>query len=200
MKNKYIDTGRKQQKLKTRSRILAGAQKLLGRGAHFALEDVATESGVSRATIYRYYSSVEVLAAEAVLDLNTKDPEAIYEDLKDLPMQEMILGLQDYYNRFALANEPAFRKYLSVAIATDSPGIKRGARRNRAMDIILKAHQSGLKKKDVKKLICIASLLMGMEALIVTKDVCRLDDQESLDVLKWGMEMILKGLFTEPLP
>ena len=36
---------------------------------------------------------------------------------------------------------------------------------------------------------------MGMEPFIVTKDVCGLNNSDSSELLKWGVKLILKGLF-----
>lgn len=197
MKEKYINTGRKKQKLKTRNQILASAQNFLNKGQSFTLEDVAKEAGLSRATVYRYYSNVEVLSVEAGLDLNTDSPEAIVKGLKGLPVEEIILGIQDYYNRFTIDNEAAFRKFLSVVISAESPESKRGARRKRALQIVFTENKLSLEKSDRENLANIATVLMGMEALIVTKDVCRLNDQESLELLQWGLKMILRGVLNK---
>ena len=43
-----------------------------------------------------------------------------------------------------------------------------------------------LEEAEVEKLIQVATLLMGMEAIIVTKDVCRLDNQASLGCIEVG--------------
>ena len=40
----------------------------------------------------------------------------------------------------------------------------------------------------------LATTLMGMEPFIVTKDVCGLDNEASKEVLRWGLELIIKGL------
>lgn len=197
MNEKYVDTGRINQKLKTRSRIIKSAQQFLEQGQSFTLEDVASASGVSRATIYRYYSNLEALAAEVALDLSFKTPTEMYEQHKHLPLQEMILNIQDYINRFSIDNEAAFRKFLSVVIAGEAPESKRGARRVSVLRMVLQNGKLDIENPEVKNLIHIATLLMGMEAFIVAKDVCRLGDQESMDVLKWGMEKLLQAVLPE---
>ncbi len=197
MSEKYVDKGRINQKLKTRSKIIKSAQQFLEKGQSFTLEDVASASGVSRATIYRYYSNLEALAAEVALDLNIQSPEEIYEQYKHLPLQEMILSIQDYINRFSIGNEAAFRKFLSVVIAGEVPAAKRGARRVSVLSMALQNGNLNTDNPEVKNLIHIATLLMGMEAFIVAKDVCHLGDQASMDVLKWGMEKLLQAVLPE---
>ncbi len=197
MNEKYLHTGRKKQKLKTQQRILVSAQRFLNEGQDFTLEDVATQAGLSRATIYRYYSNVEVLSLEAGLDLNVQSPESILRQLDGQSIQDMILSIQDYYNRFTLDNEAAFRKFLSVVISADEMEGRRGARRIRALKLAFEEIQVDLKPSDINKLTHVATLLMGIEAIIVTKDVCRLSDEDSLQSLKWGLTMMLRGVFNQ---
>lgn len=198
MKKKYVDTGRSNQKLKTRNKIIRGAQKFLAKGQAFTLEDVASASGVSRATVYRYYSNVEAVAAEAALDLNIESPEKIFEQYQDLPLKEAILGIQHHINLFSITNEATLRKFLSVVIAGETPAAKRGARRVHLLSWALQHQNLDLEQGEVKNLIHIGTLLMGMEAFIVAKDVCHLEDQAAMDVLKWGMEKILEAVLPEP--
>lgn len=197
MKEDYLSTGRKNQKIHTRKKILLSAQHFLVKGIDFTLEDVAREASISRATVYRYYSKVDVLSVEAGLDLNTASPETIIDGLKHLGLQEIILGIQDYFNHLSLENEAAFRKYLGITIANTSSVNKRGARRSQTLKMALAGKKTGLGKTELDKFTHIATVLMGMEALIVTKDVCQLDNDESLRVLKWGLEMMLKGVFAD---
>lgn len=193
MKDEYILTGRVNQKLETREHILVSAQKLLHKGIDFSLEDVAKEAGISRATIYRYYSNTEILAAEASLDINTLSPENLINGLKSKDLENQILEIQDYFNTLAIKNENAFRKYLSVVITSNASKIKRGARRKKTLELALEnAEVSAKDKKDLANLL---SILMGIEPLIVSKDVSNLNNKQSKEILKWGMKLILKGYF-----
>ena len=199
MSKQYIDTGRKKQKLKTRNILLKTTQKLIAQGANFSLEKVAIEAKVSRATIYRYYSSIDVLSAEAGLDLNTESPNAIYKKLQHLGTPEKILAIQAYFNQLTVEHEAAFRKYLSIVLASDSPIAKRGARRPKTLQLTLAQKDLGLDEIQSQNLANIATVLMGIEAFIATKDVCGLSNEASRQTLQWGLEMVLKGaLATKP--
>jgi AcrR family transcriptional regulator len=193
MKEEYIKTGRTNQKLVTRERILVSAQHFIKKGLEFTLEDVAKKTGISRATIYRYYSKVEILANEAGLDISTKSPETINGDLKGKNLEEKILGVQEYYNTLTLDHENAFRKYLSTVLTSSSSEVKRGARRIKTLQLALES--TAITPKEKKDLANLSTILMGIEPLIVTKDVSGLNNRESLELLKWGMKLILKGFF-----
>ncbi|SHE90715.1 DNA-binding transcriptional regulator, AcrR family [Arenibacter palladensis] len=192
MKKDYIQTGRINQKLETRHKILESAKQLVRKGIDFNLEDVANNAEISRATIYRYYPNLEILSYEVGIDIGTKTPEDIIEDLKDCSLNDMLMGIQNYYNEHAVNNENAFRKYLS-AVLTSASEKKRGARRNRTLQLALM--KSDIRPKEKKDLVHLLAILMGIEPLIVAKDVSGLDNQEFKELMNWGMKLVLKGFF-----
>lgn len=192
MKKDYIQTGRINQKLETRHKILESAKQLVRKGIDFNLEDVANNAEISRATIYRYYPNLEILSYEVGIDIGTKTPEDIIEDLKDCSLNDMLMGIQNYYNEHAVNNENAFRKYLS-AVLTSASEKKRGARRNRTLQLALM--KSDIRPKEKKDLVHLLAILMGIEPLIVAKDVSGLDNQEFKELMSWGMKLVLKGFF-----
>ena len=191
MKDEYIKTGRTNQKIETRSKILLNAQYFLNNGLEFNLEDIAKRSGISRATIYRYFSNVDILAAEAGLEVNVKSFEALYEGLEGETLEDKILEIQDYYNTLAMDKENLFRKYISAILDVSTPTLKRGARRKKTLQLVLEnTNYTPKEKEDLSNLL---TIMMGIEPLIVTKDVCGLNNSESAKLMKWGMELILKG-------
>ena len=192
MKNSYVTEGRVNQKLETRNKILASARYFIEKGTDFTLETIAKKAGISRATVYRYYSSVEILSSEAVLDIQTKSPKAILEDSKESDMPTVVKAIQQYYNVLALNNEEAFRTYVSIAMTNNDSTIKRGARRKKTLQLALERADIPVKEKN--NLINFLTVIMGIEPIVVTKDVCGLNNQESKEVLSWGLEMILRGL------
>ena len=195
MKNEYLKKGRVKQKQETREKILSSTQELMNYGEKFTLEEVAEKAGVSRATIYRYYSNVGILSAEAGIDINTKSPKTIYENLQGLEIKDKLLGVQEYYNNLTLDNENAFRNYLSIVLTSDSQHYKRGARRSKTLKMVME--ETNLTKTEIKNIQNLFTVLMGLEPLIVTKDVCGLDNEQSKKLLRWGMELLLKGISIE---
>lgn len=198
MSKKYIHSGRIEQKINTRNKILTGAQNLLAKGSDFSLEDVAKEIDISRATIYRYFSNIDILAAEAGLDLNTKSSEDLYEEVKDLELSEAIMAIQKYYNELTSDNEAGFRKFLCATLMVPENQKTRGARRKTSLSFLFDNKEVQFSEKDKKNLINIATVLMGVEALITAKDVCGLTNGESQELLKWGLSHIIKSVINNP--
>jgi len=191
MNKNYINTGRTNQKLETRSKILVSAQYFLNNGLEFNLEDIAKWTKISRATVYRYFPNVDILAAEAGLDISTKSPETICKNLKGISMEDKVLEIQDYYNTLAIDNEKLFRKYLSTVLDLNTSTPKRGARRKKTLQLLFeKTNFTNKEKEDLSNLF---TILMGIEPLVVTKDVCGLNNNESVELMKWGMKLLFKG-------
>ncbi|TWO32287.1 TetR/AcrR family transcriptional regulator [Seonamhaeicola sediminis] len=193
MNKKYIDTGRTNQKLETRKIILKTAQTFLNKGLDFNLEDIAKEAGISRATVYRYFSNIDILTAEAGLDISTKEPNNIYENLQGDDLEKKVLEIQYYYNRLALDHEQLFRKYISTVLDSNTSTPKRGARRKKTLELVLE--DSNFSKEEKQKLSNLLTILMGIEPLIIAKDVCGLNNNEFIDIMEWGMKLLFKGLY-----
>lgn len=197
-----LDKGRVRQKLQTRTEILAAARQLMNKDADFTLEEVAEKAGISRATIYRYFSDLNLLCAEAALDIYHKSQEQLMSDVKDKSFSDRIFYVQQYYNQLAQQHETAFRRYLSVVLQESvKPGRKklRGARRVKTLTSVLKPYKKQLDPATYDNLIALSSILMGIDPLVAAKDVCGLQNAEADRVLRWGLEMVLRALDREQL-
>lgn len=196
MNNDFLKSGRANQKAQTRSNILAAAKRLLDKSEDVSLDDISKEAGISRATMYRYYSNVDVLITEAALDINHESPEEINDQLEGMNMHERIFAIQKYYNNLALEHETAFRRYLSAVLSESisSKSKLRGARRVKTLDMALEPFSKDIKKEEKEKLINAATILMGIDPIVSGKDVCRLNDDQVNETLEWALEMLLKGM------
>jgi len=196
MKEQDIINGRVQQKLKTRTSILEAAERLINRQSKISLEEVAKEANISRATIYRYFSNIEFLIMEVSLNVHHDSPQELYERTKEYALVDKILYVQKHYNQHAKNHESLFRRYLSAVLAeAPSPAKKlRGGRRVSALIKLLEPHKNQIKTEHYEKLIYISSLLIGIDAITVCKDVCGLNNTQTDEVLEWGLKTILKGI------
>ena len=197
MKSISLNKGRTKQKLKTQERILHAAKILMSKNSNTSLEEIAHKAKVSRATIYRYFPNLDLLFTEASLDIHFQSPDALFKKVKDLTLENRIYYIQNYYNQLALEHELIFRRYLSAVLNESIVSKKkiRGGRRVESMNLLLDSFKNEMSKKDQKNLKNIATILMGIDSLIVAKDVCGLTDKEANDTLKWGIEKILKGIY-----
>ncbi|WP_136482556.1 TetR/AcrR family transcriptional regulator [Cognatitamlana onchidii] len=196
MTNSSLNTGRSKQKQLTRQNILRTTQKLLEQQTPLTLEEVAQAAGISRATIYRYFSNIDVLYSEASLDLVTHSTASIFKDIEHLSVVDRILHIQSYFNKLALRNEMAFRTYLSIYLKeSETAKSTRGSRRTAALKLAIQPYRHQIPKKDYQKLITVATALMGIEPFVVGKDVCGLTSEETEKHLNWGLKTILETVF-----
>ena len=159
-----MQSGRSNQKQETRKKILKSAQYFIEKGTHFNLEDVASRSGISRATVYRYFPNVDVLSAEAGLDVSTLDPSELFASLKGKDLKEDVLEVQEYYNVLATSHEGLFRKYISTVLDQSAQIPERGARRKKTLKLLLEEQK--LSPKEKEDLANLMTVLMGLNPLL----------------------------------
>lgn len=199
MKSISLEKGRINQKIKTRTRILNAAKSLMSEDKKITLEEVALKAEVARATIYRYFPNIDLLYTEASLDIHFSSPKELFEEVKNMSLDQRLIHIQAYYNRMAQDHELIFRRYLSATLIESLGSNKkiRGARRVEAMSLALASSKNKISKENLDHLKNAATILMGIESVIVAKDVCGLSDEKTNETLKWALEMILKGLHAE---
>lgn len=193
MKKEHLLSGRKKQKLTTRRKILQAANELLKSKRALSMEAIASKAGVSRATVYRYYSSTDSIATELILQLNVPSGDSLKEKFNNQPLMEALLGIQETYLDFIFGNEIPSKKFLGAMLSSSDPKLERGQNRITAIRNFFEENETGLSEDTKKNLTHVAVLLMGIEAIMVTKDVCKLSNAESRETLRWGLEMLVKG-------
>jgi AcrR family transcriptional regulator len=200
---------RANQKARTRAAIVAAAQEQ--RGAHGTtptVAEAAAAAGVARATAYRYFPTQEALEIEvADVTPDVAATEAALEELTSSNVEERVLSLLDMFNPVVLQQEEHFRRALWVYLDTwlrnkrsgdDTPAVREG-RRMRWLDTALGPLEH-LPVDRRRRLHAALALTLGGDSVVVMKDVCGLDDDEALDVLRWTAEVILRAAFAEATP
>lgn len=193
MKKEHITSGRKKQKQNTRDKILEASRQLLEKKVALTMENVAEKAGISRATIYRYYTNIDSISMDLILQLDVPNPETIFSNNEGASHNDALLDIQKAYLDFSLRNEQTSRKFLTAVLASSNPHMRRGKNRINTIKEHFKSNKVDLSEADKEKLIHISVLLMGIESIITVKDVCGLDNQTATDTLSWGLQMILKG-------
>jgi AcrR family transcriptional regulator len=161
---------------------------------------------VSRATAYRYFPTQEALEVE-VADI-TPDVVATEEALAQLATDDVearLRTLLDAFNPVVLAHEAHFRRALWVYQDTwlrshrngdDTPVVREG-RRMRWLGQVLEP-LGAMPDERKQRLQAALALTLGSDSLVVMKDVCRLDDDQALEVLRWMATAILRAALAEP--
>ncbi|WP_332771781.1 TetR/AcrR family transcriptional regulator [Phenylobacterium sp.] len=189
--------GRPNQKQRTRKDLLDAAARLMKQGRKAGLEEIAEEALVSRATAYRYFPSVEALLLEAALHVALPTPAELFADGPPADPVARLDRVEAAMHEMMAANEAPLRMLLANTLqaglkgdaAPDLP-----ARQNRRTPLIEAALAPARGEFDPKALELLGpalALIIGTEAMVVFKDVLRLDDRQSRKVTRWAIRALV---------
>jgi AcrR family transcriptional regulator len=192
---------RANQKARTRAAIIEAGKRLHRNGRMPTIDEVATEARVSRATAYRYFPTKEALLVELTGVTPGVEPvEEMLTSLRTRDIEKRMLRLIDTFMPIVDAEEEqmrtAIRVYQDIWLrghrgGDDSPIVREG-RRMRWLDQVLEP-ASDLSDEHRRRLRAALALTLGIDALVVMKDVCRLNDEEALATLKWAASVLLRA-------
>lgn len=187
----YLDTGRTNQKWRTREALMQATNALIREGKTPTVTDAADAARVARTTAYRYFPTQNLLLAGAALYASSASPGMGVDLVAGMPgtTAERVDAVvrADWEN--TLRNEVSFRVYLSAAMR-DGAGT-RPANRVRWFSIALEEAKSALPKAEFRRLVSALSLCVGTESLVTLKDVCGLSADEALDVKLWAAQALV---------
>ncbi len=172
--------------------MVATAAGMMRRGLSPSVSDVAEAAGVSRSTAYRYFPTradmLRAVVAEAlgpILGWQGADQPAAAR-LGQLYAQT--------FPRLA-AHEATFRAALrqSLEVGTEETDHAVWGRGHRYSLLARAVADIGLPEPVETRLIRGLSLTYGIEALLVLKDICGLDDAQAQDVALWAASALLSA-------
>ncbi len=196
--------GRSNQRRRTRKDLLEAATRLMKQGRQPALEDVAAEALVSRATAYRYFPSIDALLLEASIDIAVPGPEELFGNESSTDPVARVERADRVLHDMILANEAALRAMLAQSIERRAKTVDDGdlpARQNRRTPLIeaaLEPARGWYDPKDLDRLAKTLALILGPEAMVVCKDVLQLDDAEAREVKRWAIRTLVTAARKQP--
>lgn len=194
----YEQSGRTQQKARTRAALIGAARELLAEGLTPTVEQAADTSRVSRTTAYRYFPNQRALivatfpeVAEASLlpDPAPVDPAARLEAVVDALAAQMVEHEPELRAQLRLSLEP------SVTERADLP-----FRTGRAIGWIEEAVaplQEQMSDSQVRRLVLAIRSAVGIEALVWLTDIAGLSRQEATDLMRWSAGALLRSAVAE---
>ncbi|MDB5376357.1 MAG: transcriptional regulator, TetR family [Rubritepida sp.] len=189
------ETGLTNQKRRTRKDLLQAATRLIRQGRTPTLEEVAEEALVSRATIYRYFPSVEQLLLEASFDVATPSPEALFQGLPSDDAAGRLERVDTVLHDMTLAHEGTMRLVLAHLLqhAGEEGVPPRQNRRSPLIEAALAPAAGQFTPEALDRLAKAVALVMGPEAMIVVKDVLQLDEAEGRAVKHWAIRAMVEA-------
>lgn len=195
------ESGRINQRRRTRKDILEAAARLLRAGARPGIDEVAAEAGVSRATVYRYFPSVEALLIEAPLDGAVPGPGEVFGPDAPLDPIERAERAEAALHAMVYRNEAQLRAMLAASLertAARADGVP--VRQNRRIPLIkaaLAPARSRFTEESYERLCAALALLFGVESMVVFSDVLGLEESQARQVKSWAVRALVRAALEE---
>jgi AcrR family transcriptional regulator len=198
MSKLQLDSGRINQKLRTRKAILQAVSRILKHNPNPSLEEIAQEALISRATIYRYFPKLESLLIEAVLELKMLEPAALLSATANNPIDRVVRVHHFLYDA-AVENEVKFRQFLKATLSQwlegkDKELQLRSGRRISMLEEALKGQKASLDEETFQELVFSLSVMVGIESLIVLRDVCEVSYQDGREIMEWAISQLVTSV------
>jgi AcrR family transcriptional regulator len=188
------ETGRVNQKLRTRQALVDAARVLVGAGASPTLAEVAEHAMISKTTAYRYFASAEALIEEVFFDRIFPTVDGVLESTGDDPTVR-VLAVEEAVNGTLLSHESAMRMIvrnaLDRSLAADDDVPTRVGRRQDLIAAALEPLERVLEPDAQSGLRHALALVIGPEAIIAARDVCGLSPDETRNVTRWAAEALV---------
>ncbi len=188
--------GRTNQKARTRTALLASALALIRQGRRPTVEEAAVAVGISKRTAYRYFLSQDHMLADAALDglrgqmdmlMATSDAADAHTRLSSLAVALRQLG--ESHEREL---RTMMRAALDMSLSEQPPAAPaRGGRRLDWIKTALEPVQGRISETAYLRLVNGLAVCIGIDALIVLRDVCGLPGEEAEKTMIWMSTAIL---------
>jgi AcrR family transcriptional regulator len=187
----YQQTGRVQQKARTREALVRATRELLASGVTPTVEEAAAKASVSRTTAYRYFPTQHALLLAAYPEIGKEsvlgdDPPTDIGERFDIVFAEMARQVTD--------NEVALRAMLRLSLEAPSKRgellLRRGRRRLWIADALAPLCEN-MRRADFDRLVLAVAVATGIEAFVWLTDMAGLSRDEALDVMRFSAQTLL---------
>ena len=188
-KARRTTAGRANQKARTRQALIAATVELIREGKAPSIPDAAERALMSPATAYRYFSNAQALWEEASLEIvEAWDTDQI-DQAGDDPRARLDAAVQgvgwhmldDELPYRNLVRSSLERWYEQSALPDDEKMPIRQGRRMAYNTKVVEPLRATLPDWTVDQLLNALALVWGTEAVLVLRDVCRLDTEQAKD-------------------
>lgn len=194
VRTNVTDAGRVNQKLRTRQALVAAATELVSSGVSPTLAEVAEHARVSKTTAYRYFASVEALIEEVGFNRDFPTVDEVLTEAGDDPTTR-VLAVEEAITTALLAHEREMRvivrNAIEMSLTMPDHGPLRVGRRRTLIAAALEPLEAELGPAVLQQLRDALALVIGPEAIIAARDICRLSPDETRSVTRWATEALM---------
>lgn len=187
---------RKNQKARTRNALVQAAVRLLESGESPTVSEVARAALVSPATAYRYFPSAQSLWQAVLHAIGEPDPKEVFEGLEAADLEERVTAMIERVGGRMLENEAIWRAAHAVQFEPAGGGQRlpmRTGQRMRWIEHALEPLEHKLGKRRHARLMHALALVIGADAMITLRDVCRLSAREAKQVSVWAGQALVRA-------
>ena len=194
----YEQTGRVNQKTRTRDGLIAAARDLLARGVLPTMEGAAAAAAISRTTAYRYFPSTRALLVAAYPHIEA--PPLLGTDAPADPLERLDLLLRNHADRI-LKYEPEQRAVLRLSLEPDGSGppdlpMNRGLRIGWIEDALAPL-RGRLPDDEFARLVQGIGATFGIEAFVWLVDVAGLPRDDAITTIRANALAILRAALAD---
>lgn len=195
---------RTNQKARTRTALLASAGVLVRAGKRPTVEEAATAAGISKRTAYRYFVSQEHMLADAALEtLRPRMDEMLASVANSTDVHSRVAGLAVALRRLSEEHDAELREMIRASLSrgaaadtADAPRA-RGGRRLDWIRMSLEPIRENIPAATFEKLTDCLAVCVGIDALLVLRDICGLPGKKAEERMVWMAAAILDRALVE---
>jgi AcrR family transcriptional regulator len=190
----YLQTGRTNQKVRTRDALIAAARRLLVEGVNPTIEAAAAEAAIGRTTAYRYFSNSRALLAATYPELEMDS--LLGADPPEDPLARLEIVAENQTRRI-VEHEPEYRAQLRLALEGELAGseslpLRRG-RRIKWIEDALSPLVERMPEGELRRLVLGIGATLGIEAFVWLTDMAGLSREEAVEVMRSNARTLLRS-------
>jgi AcrR family transcriptional regulator len=195
----YLQTGRTNQKVRTRDALIVAARRLLAEGVTPTIDAAAAEAAIGRTTAYRYFPNSRALLVATFPELEMDSLLGANPPEDPLARLEIVA---ETLTRGIVEHEPEYRAQLRLALEGEAAGgeslpLRRG-RRIRWIEDALSPLEGRMPESELRRLVYGIGATLGVEAFVWLTDMAGLSREEAVEVMRSNARTLLRSALERP--